>query len=75
MRITFISALIISAMFTGCGSKPNNNVNQPQRPETEPLVKEDGKYVEFPANSKKTEIFKSQIADFKKLTMSFSAPA
>ena len=75
MRITFIIAFILSILLAGCGSNPNNTANQSHPPEAEPSVKEDGKYVEFPANSKKTEIFKSQIADFKKLTMSFSAPA
>jgi membrane fusion protein, heavy metal efflux system len=75
MRITILSALIISVLLAGCGSKPNTNFNQPAKPEAEPSVKEDGKYVEFPADSRKTEIFKSQIAEFKKLTMSFSAPA
>lgn len=75
MRKTFISALIISVMLYGCGINPSKKTDQTQPSEAEPTVKEDGKFVEFPADSRKTEIFKSQSAEFKKLTISFSAPA
>ena len=75
MRKTFISAIIILVMLYGCGINPGKKTDQTLRSEAEPAVKEDGKFVEFPVDSRKTEIFKSQTAEFKKLTMSFSAPA
>lgn len=75
MRKKFISALFILVILAGCGSNPNNSASQVHQSEAEPLLKEDGKYIEFPADSRKTQIFRSQMAEFKKLTMSFSAPA
>ncbi len=72
MIIPFLSLGILLA---GCNSRPAAKADLPQLFESEPVVKEDGKFIEFPENSKKIEVFKSQKAENKKLTVSFSAPA
>ena len=75
MRKLIIHCLILCFVGTGCNNRQEKKTNQQDFEEAEPLVKEDGKYVEFPANSKKTTIFKSEKAENKKLVLSFSAPA
>ncbi len=62
-------------LLPGCGNNKDNKPISQQTTEAEPLVKDDGKYIEFALNSKRAEIFKYQIAENKKLTLNFSAPA
>lgn len=75
MRKILITSLIISILIPGCSNSTDKKSASHQLTEAEPMVKEDGKYIEFPQNSDKTEIFKSEIAEIRKLTLSFSAPA
>jgi membrane fusion protein, heavy metal efflux system len=75
MRKSILSSLILCIVLSGCGNHAETKKDQPQISEADPVVKEDGKYVEFPLNSYKTEIFKSEKAENKKLNLSFSAPA
>jgi membrane fusion protein, heavy metal efflux system len=75
MRKILLAGLILSILLPGCNSNTDKKPIPQLFSEAEPLVKEDGKYIEFPLNSKRTEIFKSEIAENKKMTLSFSAPA
>src|SRR5665647_1137540 len=75
MQRILIHCLILSALLPGCNNHPEKKVNPPEVTEADPVVKEDGKYIEFPLNSARTAIFKSEKAENKKLTLSFSAPA
>jgi hypothetical protein len=75
MRNLLISNLFICLLVSGCGSHQENKAIRQEIAETEPQVREDGKYVEFPEASKKVAIFKSEKAENKKLNLSFSAPA
>jgi len=75
MQRILILFLILSALLPGCNNHPEKKANPQEVTEADPVVKEDGKYIEFPLNSAKTAIFKSEKAENKKLTLSFSAPA
>ncbi|MEI6276373.1 MAG: efflux RND transporter periplasmic adaptor subunit [Prolixibacteraceae bacterium] len=75
MRKIFTTGLLFGILLSGCSNHSEKKTNTPINSEPEPLVKEDGKFIEFPANSTKTGIFKSEIAASKQLTLSFSAPA
>jgi len=75
LKNIIILLLGVSLLGQGCNDHAAKKSDQQATVEPEPLVKEDGKYVEFPVNSKKVEIFKSEVAADKKLILSFSAPA
>ena len=75
MKSIIVSCLLPVFLLSGCNHQTTNKTNQPSGAEAEPLVKEDGKYVEFPAGSKKPELFRSEKAENRTLTLSFSAPA
>lgn len=75
MRKNLLSICVVTVLLTACNNTKDNQANKELTIEAEPSVKEDGKYIEFPSNSKKTDIFKSEKAEIKKIELSFSAPA
>ena len=58
MRKVIIPFLSLGILLAGCNSRPAAKADLPQLFESEPVVKEDGKFIEFPENSKKIEVFK-----------------
>ncbi len=70
-----INSLLFCLIAIGCINQQDKKARPFEANEAEPQIKEDGKYIEFPSNSKKIEIFKSERAEIKKLTIDFSAPA
>lgn len=75
MKNFLILGIVLLLFLMGCNNHQNQGESKLTNQEPDPVVKEDGKYVEFPVNSTKTSIFLTTQADYKKLTLSFSAPA
>jgi len=75
MRKLLLLLFIVCILFPGCNNHQEQKAVRQEIAETEPVVKDDGKYIEFPENSKKIEIFRSEKAENKRLVLSFSAPA
>ena len=75
MKKLLIPGLITCLLLSACGTHTENKAIRQEVAESEPQVREDGKYIEFPEASKKITIFKSEKAENKKLNLSFSAPA
>jgi len=75
MRIKIVFSILTWILVMGCSTNQVQKNTAKLSAEPDPIVKEDGKFIEFPENSKRTEIFKSVIAENKKLMLSFSAPA
>jgi hypothetical protein len=75
MRKIFIFCLLCQIIFGACNNQQGKGAVKKEQAEIEPILKEDGKFIEFPENSRKIGIFKSEKADNKKLVLSFSAPA
>jgi len=75
MRKLVLPILFLSVVLSGCGNHQETKPKSIEIAEPEPLVREDGKYIEFPENSKKVGLFKAFKAESKKLLLSFSAPA
>ena len=75
MKKLLITSLMLCLLFSACSRHQNKKENPQTNSEAEPVVREDGKFIEFPSDSKKPGIFKTEKAEIRKLTMSFSAPA
>ena len=75
MKKSLIPCLLVGTLLVGCDNHQEKKVDTREISESEPVVREDGKYIEFPASSKRTAIFLSEKADNKKMTLSYSAPA
>ncbi len=75
MRKFILPTLLLCLTLAGCGNHKEVKPKSTEIAEPEPLVREDGKYIEFPEGSKKVGLFKAFKAESKKLLLSFSAPA
>ncbi len=70
----FYCLVVIVICLCGCSrDKQSNYVVQPAN--DEPVVKENGSWIEFPSGSKKAALFLTEVANIKKTTLGFLAPA
>jgi multidrug efflux pump subunit AcrA (membrane-fusion protein) len=75
MKKIFVPALMVSLFLMSCNTPHEKSPDRQSVSEPEPVLKEDGKFIEFPPNSGKVGIFRAAKAENRKLTLSFAAPA
>lgn len=67
--------IIITLLLAGCQRKTSQQVSPPLVSEPDPELKDGGRYIEFPANSKQIQLFTTVKTDNQQYQMSLSAPA
>jgi len=75
-RILPLSLFIGFIIFTaGCKNDPKNPVTKEFTPEASPVLSEGGKFIEFPGNSDKLQLFRKSRIENLTFNLSISAPA
>jgi membrane fusion protein, heavy metal efflux system len=75
MKTMSIISIAIFTLICGCSNHENKQSSIQKIIESEPVVKDGGKWIEFPVSSTKTKIFTSSKVENKRCMLNFSAPA
>ncbi|MCE1199488.1 MAG: efflux RND transporter periplasmic adaptor subunit [Marinilabiliales bacterium] len=75
MKIHILSCITAMFFLSACAGSKEKTVNPQMVSEAEPLVKEDGRIVQFPEGSTRIALFKTFRIENKKMMLSLSAPA
>ncbi len=75
MKYSILIIISISFLTTNCHDHLDKSVSGQIKSEQEPVVRDNGQWIEFPDNSKQAKLFTSVKAENRKCQLSLSAPA
>ncbi|MDP4204587.1 MAG: efflux RND transporter periplasmic adaptor subunit [Bacteroidota bacterium] len=75
MKTIFIISIALLTLTWSCTKQENKPAPTPTITENDPIVKDGGKWIEFPQGSTEVKIFNSVTIDNKSCLLNFSAPA